>query len=73
MTTTLFLAYSGGYIFLLMYVMSMQIPGQIFLNKPMIAAEVLNTLVGSLGLVAVAPLTAVMGGLLFGGFNKPQK
>lgn len=70
MTTTLFLAYSGGYIFLLMYVMSMQIPGKIFLNKSMIAAEVLNTLVGSLGLVAVAPLTAIMGGLLFG---KPSR
>lgn len=65
MTTTLFLAYSGGYIFLLMYLMSMQIPGAIFLNKSIIAAEVLNTLVGSLGLVTVAPLTAIVGGVIY--------
>ncbi len=66
MTTTLFLAYSGGYIFLLMYLMSMQIPGPIFMNKTIIAAEILNTLVGSLGLVMVAPLTAISAGLLYG-------
>jgi len=65
MTTTLFLAYSGGYIFLLMHLMSMQIPGPIFLNKTIIAAEILNTLVGSLGLVMVAPLTAVTGGIVY--------
>lgn len=65
MTTTLFLAYSGGYIFLLMYLMSMQIPGPIFLNKTIIAAEILNTLVGSLGLVTVAPITAITGGIIY--------
>jgi uncharacterized membrane protein len=70
MTTTLFLAYSGGYIFLLMYLMSMQIPGPIFLNKTIIAAEVLNTLVGSLGLVTVAPITALIGGVLYCRKNK---
>jgi uncharacterized membrane protein len=33
-----------------------------------VSSEVLHTLVGSFGLVTVAPFTAVMGGLLF-----PQK
>ncbi len=63
MTTTLLLAYSGGYVALLMYFMAQNIPAQAMFNHNLIAAEVLNILVGSFGLVAVAPLTAIAGAL----------
>lgn len=65
MTTTLLLAYSGSYIGLLMLFMGQGIPLLSMLNRGFMAAEVLNTLVGSLGVVAVAPLTALAGGLLY--------
>jgi uncharacterized membrane protein len=35
------------------------------LNLPMVSAEVLNTLVGSLGLVTAAPFTALVAGCLY--------
>jgi hypothetical protein len=35
------------------------------LNAPFVAAEILNILVGSFGLVTVAPFTAVVAGLLY--------
>lgn len=64
MTTTLLLAYSGGYTAMLMYFMSQGLqPRQIF-NMNFVAAEILNVFVGSFGLVAVAPLTALIGALL---------
>ncbi len=67
MTTTLLLAYSGGYTAMFMLFMSQGIPmGNIF-NLNFVAAEVLNTVVGSFGLVTVAPFTALMGGLIYRG------
>lgn len=65
MTTTLLLAYSGGFITLFMAFMAQGIPLANFFNMIYVAAEVLKTLVGSFGLVTVAPFTALMGGLLF--------
>lgn len=65
MTTTLLLAYSGGYIALLMNFMGLGYPLEQILNINFVSAEVLNTLVGSFGLVAVAPLTAAVGALLY--------
>jgi uncharacterized membrane protein len=65
MTTTLLLAYSGSYIGLLMLFMGQGIPLASMLNRGFMAAEVLNTVIGSLGVVAVAPLTALAGGLLY--------
>jgi uncharacterized membrane protein len=65
MTTTLLLAYSGSYMAMFMLFMSQGIPlGNIF-NLNFVAAEVLNTVVGSFGLVTVAPFTALMGGLIY--------
>ena len=64
MTTTLLLAYSGGYISLLMVFMAQGTPGDHILNYKYVAAEVLDTVVGSFGLVTVAPFTALMAGLL---------
>ncbi len=65
MTTTLLLAYSGGYITLLMVFMAQNIPMVSILNMNLVAAEIMTTLVGSFGLVLVAPFTALTGALLF--------
>jgi uncharacterized membrane protein len=67
MTTTLLLAYSGGYITLFMAFMAQGIPMVNFFNMIYVAAEVLKTLVGSFGLVMVGPFTAIIGGLIFVG------
>lgn len=65
MTTTLLLAYSGGYITLLMVFMAQNIPMRSILNMNLVAAEIMTTLVGSFGLVLVAPFTALAGAFLF--------
>lgn len=64
MSTTLLLAYSGGYLALLMVFMAQGTPVYNILNYKDVASEILHTIVGSFGLVAVAPFTALMSGLL---------
>jgi len=64
MTTTLLFAYSGGYITLLMAFMAQGIPLVNVANLIYVAAEVLKTLVGSFGLVMVAPFTALVGAII---------
>ena len=64
MTTTLLLAYSGGYIALLMVFMAQGTPIAHILNYKYVSAEILDTMAGSLGLVTVAPFTALTSGLL---------
>lgn len=59
MTTTLLLAYSGGYIALLMTFMAQGTPIDNILNYKYVSAEILDTIVGSFGLVTVAPFTAL--------------
>lgn len=66
-TTTLLLAYSGSYIALLMVFMAQGTPVSFILNYKYVAAEIIHTVVGSFGLVTVAPLTAVTSGLLLAG------
>ena len=63
-TTTLLLAYSGSYISLLMVFMAQGTPIEFILNYKYVAAEIVHTIVGSFGLVTVAPLTAITSGLL---------
>ncbi len=63
-TTTLLLAYSGSYIALLMVFMAQGTPVELMLNYKYVAAEIVHTIVGSFGLVTVAPLTAVTSGFL---------
>ncbi|MBN2106244.1 MAG: YibE/F family protein [Deltaproteobacteria bacterium] len=65
MTTTLLLAYSSSHIAMFMLFMAKGLPAANILNAPFIAAEALNILVGSFGLVTVAPFTAVVAGLLY--------
>ncbi|MBO4647805.1 MAG: YibE/F family protein [Lentisphaeria bacterium] len=65
MTTTLLLAYSGGYITLLMMFASQGTAVLDFLNSTLVATEVVKTLIGSFSLVLVAPFTAFFAGWLF--------
>ena len=59
MTTTLLLAYSGSYISLLMVFMAQGTPLVNMLNFKYISADILDTIIGSIGVVLVAPLTAI--------------
>lgn len=61
MTTTLLLAYSGGYITLLMAFAAQGTQPLDFLNSSLVASEVVKTLIGSFSLVLVAPFTALVG------------
>lgn len=71
MTTTLLLAYSGGYIALLMVFMAQGTPLYNIFNYKYVSAEILHTLVGSFGLVTTAPLTALTAGMLLAGEKRP--
>ena len=73
MTTTLLLAYSGGFITLLMAFMAQGIPLANTFNLVYVSAEILKTLTGSFGLVTVAPFTAVAGGFIYSlNFSLPK-
>jgi hypothetical protein len=63
--TTLLMAYVSGYMALLMVLLSKGVPVVHVLNLNYIAAEIMKTVVGSFGLVAVAPFTGIVGGFLF--------
>lgn len=60
----LLLAYSGSYVALMMVFMAQGTPVGMMLNYKYVAAEIVHTVVGSFGLVTVAPLTAITSGLL---------
>ena len=66
MTTTLLLAYSGGYLTLLMVFATQGTRVCDFLNSTLVSAELVKTLVGSFSLVLVAPFTALVGAKVFG-------
>ncbi|MBO7741323.1 MAG: YibE/F family protein, partial [Victivallales bacterium] len=65
MTTTLLLAYSGGYLTLLMAFTAQGTSPIDFINNPHVASEVVKTLVGSFSLILVAPFTALAGGFIY--------
>lgn len=65
MTTTLLLAYSGGFSALLMVFIAQGTPMINILNLNYVSGEILHTLVGSFGLVLVAPFTAIIGSWVF--------
>ena len=64
MTTTLLFAYSGGYVALLMVFMAQGTPISHILNYKYVAAELVHTILGSFGLVSVAPFTAFCAAVL---------
>lgn len=65
MVTTLLMAYAAGYMSLLMVFLAQGIPPVNILNTNYVAAEILRTVVGSFGLVTVAPFTALVGALIY--------
>lgn len=65
MTTTLLFAYSRGWIFMMMWFVSQGVAPETMFNTNFFSAEILNTLVGSFGLIAVAPFTAAIGAFFF--------
>ncbi len=64
-TTTLLLAYMGSYITVMMVYMAQGTPFMNIINSKAIAAEIVHTFVGCLGLVMVSPLTSVVCGLIY--------
>lgn len=64
MTTTLLLAYTGGYTGLMLTFIAQGIPFENVLNMVYVSAELVHTMVGSFGLILVAPATAAAGGFL---------
>ena len=65
MATTLMLAYSGNYLSMLMYFAGQGTPVLDILNLKYVSSQLLTTLVGSFGLVATAPLSALAASLLY--------
>ncbi len=65
MTTTLLLAYSGGYLTLLMLFMEKNSSLERIINLKIVSAEIMRTLIGSIGLVLVAPITAIVAGWIY--------
>ena len=70
MTTTLMLAYSGNYLSMLMYFVGQGTPISDIINLKYVSSQLLNTLVGSFGLVVAAPLTALIAGFAYTGERK---
>ena len=64
MTTTLLLAYSGGYLTLLMVFAAQGTSPIDFINSTLVSAEFVKTMVGSFGLVLVAPASALVAAYL---------
>lgn len=64
MTTTLLLAYTGSHITMFLLFIAKGLPLANIFNTPLVSAEILNILVGSFGLVTVAPFTAFISALV---------
>mgnify|MGYP003623763097 CR=1 FL=1 len=62
MTTTLLRAYSGSGIGLRMVFVAQEAPLITVLDLNFVSSEILNTIIGRLGLVTVAPFTAIAAG-----------
>lgn len=73
MTTTLLLAYSGGYLTLLMLFMTKNSSFLRIINLKIVSAEIMRTLIGSIGLVIVAPITALIAGNIYKFSNNKKK
>ncbi len=65
MTTTLLLAYSSSYMGLLLVFLAQGTSLIQILNLNYVSSEILNTVIGSFGLVLTAPLTAIIAGILY--------
>ena len=65
MVTTLLLAYAGCSLFLMLLFSAKETHLARILNYNIVSAEILRILAGSMGMVMVAPLTAIIAGVLY--------
>lgn len=65
MTTTLLLAYSGGFLTLLILFLERDMTLLQILNMKMITSEIIKIIIGSIGLVVVAPMTTYIGTIIY--------
>jgi uncharacterized membrane protein len=70
MANTLILAYTGSSVSLLLIFMAYHDSLTLIMNLDMIASEIVRALSGSIGMIMVVPLTALIGGLLFSNRSK---
>ncbi len=63
--STLLLAYMGSYLSVMMVYMAQGTPMLNIFNSKMVAAEIMHTFVGCIGLVLVCPLTSFVGAYLY--------
>ena len=71
LVNTLVLAYTGSSLSLLLLLAVNDVPWDRALNLELIAAEIVHTLVGSIGLVLAVPITTLLAALLFRGDRLP--
>lgn len=65
MTTTLLLAYSGGFLTLMILFLERDMTLLQILNMKMITSEIIKIIIGSIGLVVVAPMTTYIGAFIY--------
>lgn len=72
MTTTLLLAYAGGFLTLMMLFVSRDNDLMQILNMKLVTSEMARILIGSLSLIIVAPITAYTASWMFTHQEMPQ-
>lgn len=65
MTTTLLLAYSGGFLTLMILFLERDTSILQILNMKLVASEIIKIVIGSIGLVVVAPMTTYIGAIIY--------
>lgn len=72
MTTTLLLAYSGGFLTLLILFLERDTTIMQILNMKLVVSEIIKIIIGSIGLVVVAPITTYIASFIYSmeKFNK---
>lgn len=73
MANTLILAYTGSSVQLILVFAAFQESFTKIINLDMVASEVVRALSGSIGMIAIIPLTAVIAGILFGNRERTVK
>jgi uncharacterized membrane protein len=73
MTTTLLLAYAGGFLTLLMLFVSRGNSLMQIMNMKLVASEITRTMIGSLALIIVAPTTAWIASLMLTKDDKTRR
>ena len=65
MTTTLLLAYSGGFLTLLILFLERDTTILQILNMKLVVSEVIKIIIGSIGLVVVVPITTYIASFIY--------